>query len=302
MPNNIETAVIFQKELDKAFERTALTGWMEANTSSAKYMGGAEIKVPRMSLQGLGTYKKGTGAPEGDITLEYETLTMTQDRSRGFTLDERDVDESNYVATIGEVMGVFQKDYVVPEIDAYRLSTLYKYADSRKRTYTPAEKTVLSELQADILAVQDKIGFGKPLIIHISTAAYGVLCNNDKYTRFINLADFTKGEITQKVKAMDGIPLIVTPNALMQTEYDFLDGTTLSQEAGGFKPKSEAKAINWIVCAKSAPIAPCKQDKVRIFTPEQWQKSRAWHADYRRFHDLWVTKNKLDGIFANIGA
>lgn len=302
MPNSIATAAIYQSELDRAFEQSALTGWMEANTSNAKYSGGAEVKIPSINLQGLGDYSRGEGAPDGNITLKFETMKMTQDRGRGFNLDEMDVDESNFSATIGNVMGEFQKNYVVPEVDAYRLSKLYKLADTRKRTYTPAEKTVLSELQKDILEVQDKVGSGVPLVIHISTAAYGVLLNADKITRYINLVDFKKGEVAQKIKALDGIPLIVTPNRLMMSEYDFMDGKTSSQEDGGFKAKSDAKQINWLICARTAPISPCKQDKVRIFTPEQWQKSRSWHADYRRFYDLWVTEKKLGGIYVNIGA
>ena len=49
---------------------------------------------------------------------------MTQDRGRSFNLDAMDVNESNFIATAGNVMGEFQRTKVVPEIDAYRISKL----------------------------------------------------------------------------------------------------------------------------------------------------------------------------------
>lgn len=302
MANQINYATIFQQELDKKFAPDAVTGWMEANTRNAKYSGGAEIKIPKLTLQGLGDYSRSDGAPEGDIKLEYETVKMTQDRGRGFTIDEMDVDESNFVAEMGTVMGEFQRVHVIPEIDAYRLSKLVKLADTRQRTYTPVKASVLEALQTDILTVQDKMGFGTPLVVHISSAAWAVLNTDITLQRIINLIDFAKGDIKTKVKAIDDVPLIPTSNALMKSAYTFLNGKEAGQEAGGFTPAEGAKDVNWIVVARNVPIAPCKQDKVRTFTPETWQKSRAWHSDYRRYHDLWVTDNKLDGIFTNIGA
>ena len=116
------------------------------------------------------------------------------------------------------------------------------------------------------------------------------------------MGEWKRGEIATRVKYLDDIPLLPTPNGLMKTGFDYLDGKTGAQKAGGFKPKADAKAINWIIMARNAPIAPCKQDAVRIFDPSTWQKSRAWHGDYRKYFDLWIPENKLDGVFANIGA
>lgn len=304
MPNAIQYAAIFQQELDKKFPQTALTGWMEENTNNAKYMGGKEIKIPSVTMQGLGDYdRNGGGAPEGDITLTYQTVQMTRDRGRGFTLDEMDINETNFALEMGGVMGDYQREHVVPEVDAYRLSQLVKLAGpTRQRTYTPAAASVLQELTNDILAVRDKIGYGAELALHISTAAYAVLINSDKLSRQLNVGDFKHGEINQRVRMIDNVPLLPTPNGLMKTAFDWKDGKTPGQEAGGFTPNASAKDINWIVCARKAPLAPCKQDAVRVFNPNTWQKSRSWHADYRKYWDLWVPTNKLDGIFSNIGA
>ena len=52
------------------------------------------------------------------------------DRGTSFLLDAMDVDESNFMVSAANVTSEFQKDQVVPEIDAYRYSKLAAYAES----------------------------------------------------------------------------------------------------------------------------------------------------------------------------
>ena len=59
--------------------RAAVTGWMEANADQAKYSGGADIKIPLLTMDGLGNYNRESGYPEGSASLEFQTMRMTQD-------------------------------------------------------------------------------------------------------------------------------------------------------------------------------------------------------------------------------
>ena len=143
MPNSIEYATIFQQELDKAFVPASTTGWMQRNARLAKYTGGAEIQIPSLLMDGLADYDRGEGFAQGDVTLTYTTVTMSRDRGRGFNLDAMAVDESNFVATASNVMGEFQRTKVIPEVDAYNLSTLYaKTPVENQEAVTLAANTV----------------------------------------------------------------------------------------------------------------------------------------------------------------
>ena len=122
--NTLATAALFQKTLDEAAVREATTGWMEANAGQVIYNGGAEVKIPKMTLQGMANYDRDKGYTQGSITLEYETRKMTQDRGRKFTLDAMDTNETNFVVNAAGAMAQFQREYVIPEIDAYRISKL----------------------------------------------------------------------------------------------------------------------------------------------------------------------------------
>ena len=62
MANTITYAKVFQKELDKQVLEGSTSGWMEENASQVIYNGGNEIKMPKMSLQGLGSYDRDAAA------------------------------------------------------------------------------------------------------------------------------------------------------------------------------------------------------------------------------------------------
>lgn len=80
--NTIEAAKIFQTALDLQMIQGATSGWMEDNAGQTKYSGGAEVKIPKMSLSGLGKYNRDSGYVQGAVTYSYETRTLTQDRGR----------------------------------------------------------------------------------------------------------------------------------------------------------------------------------------------------------------------------
>ena len=139
--NTIEAAKIFQTALDQQVLEGATSGWMEENAGQVKYSGGNEVKIPKMSLTGLGNYDRDSGYTQGAVALTYETKTMTMDRGSKFLLDKMDVDESNFVASASSVMSEFQRTQVIPEVDAYRYSRIYALAkDNYGRTYTPAAR------------------------------------------------------------------------------------------------------------------------------------------------------------------
>lgn len=304
MANLIETATIFQSELDKAAVATATSGWMEPNAKLVQYDGGADVKIPVMDMDGLADYDDSTGFVDGSISLRWQTKTMTMDRGRRFVLPEKQVPESKFVVTASSVMGEFQRTKVVPEIDAYRYSTIAAGAIEKNVAvggYTPSEADILKKLYYDIAAVQDVVGDSVPLVITMSTAVAAILSMSSDLSKKLDVANFKQGDTELKVKSLDGQhPIIRVSSALLKTAYQFNNGTTENQTAGGFVPATGAKTVNWIICPRTAPIAISRTDKMRIFDPETYQPSRSWAMDYRKYHDLWILDNKWPGIRVNI--
>lgn len=303
--NTLATATNFQKALDVLAVREAVTGWMEANAGQVKYTGGAEVKIPKMSVQGLGDYDRDNGYLMGSATLEYETKKMTQDRGRKFQLDSMDVDETNFVTTASSVMGEFQRTKVIPEIDAYRLSKIATEAINAnvagmvQHGYTPgaANTSALRKVKEGIAAIRD-LGYNGPLVIHATDSF--ILELELELANKISTVNFKKGGIITKVPAVDEVPIIPTPANRLVTAIKLNDGKTSGQEKGGFEKGATAKDINFEIMPLKTPVAISKQDKMRIFDPNTNQKADAWAMDYRRFHDLWILENKVNSIYVSI--
>lgn len=288
MANNIEYAKLYQSQLDKLALQGLRTGWMEANAGQVKYNGGKEIKIPKMSLAGLANYSRSNGYADGDVTLEYETRTMTQDRGRRFNLDAMDVDESGFVATAAAVLGGFQSEKVIPEVDAYRMTMLYKIAAAcgHVTTYTPSASDILAKIKADIKNAK-KNGAVTP-VVHITFDALSLL--EIALAGQLRNTTWSQGGIDTTVPAVDGCPLIAMEDARMYKELNI-------SETDGY---TGSGIINWIVVGERAPIAVSKTDKPRIFSPDENQDADAWRVNYRKYHDIWVADNKRNQVYANV--
>lgn len=303
--NTLQYSQQFQTVLDAQMLAGATSAFMEANAGQVKYDGGDTVHIPEISMQGLAKYDRDEGFNQGSVTLKFNPYKMTQDRGRTFQLDSMDVNETNFVATAGTVMGEFQRIQVIPEIDSYRYSKIAALATAESKVttgFTPAVATILEKLEAEITDIQDVVGEDEGLIIVMSTKLRTILNNADKFNRYLNVAEFKNGSVNTTVKSFNDIPILGVPSARMKTAYVFNDGKTANQQAGGFKADTAAKDINWIIMPQRAPIAVSKTDKVRVFTPELNQKADAWKIDYRKYHDLWIPKNRFAAIRVNTGA
>jgi prophage protein len=303
--NTLQYSQQFQTVLDAQMLASATSAFMEANAGQVKYDGGDTVHIPEISMQGLAKYDRDEGFNQGSVTLKFNPYKMTQDRGRTFQLDSMDVNETNFVATAGTVMGEFQRTQVIPEIDAYRYSKIAALATAENKVttgFTPAVATILEKLEAEITEIQDVVGEDEGLIVVMSTKLRTILNNADKFNRYLNVAEFKNGSINTTVKSFNDIPILGVPSARMKTAYVFNDGKTANQQAGGFKADTGAKDINWIIMPQRAPIAVSKTDKVRVFTPDVNQKADAWKIDYRKYHDLWIPKNRFAAIRVNTGA
>lgn len=300
--NTLEYGAIFQQALDKQIVANAVTGFMEGNASLVAYQGGKTVKVPKLSMDGLGDYDRDNGFKKGSATLEFEDFVMGQDRATSFSLDAQDVNETNFVATASNLMGEFQRTKVIPEVDAFRISKIASLAIAKGGNcisggYTPVVADILTKIRADIASVQDVIGVGIPLVVMLSIATQNILENSTEITKQLQVGTMTTGAgIDLELTMLDKCPLIEVPSALMKTAFVFASGAT----EFGYTVAVGAKSINWIIMAQDTAIAVCKTDTMRIFDPLTNQDANAWKLDYRKYHDLFIMDNKYATLKVNL--
>jgi len=97
-----------------------------------------------------------------------------------------------------------------------------------------------------------------------------------------------------KLKALDGIPIVRVPSARFKSAFTF--------GSDGYATTTTSMGINWIIAVNRSLIAVSKQDKMRIFNPDTNQDADAYKLQYRRYHDLFITDNGVDGLFVSYTA
>lgn len=296
--NTLQYAALFQTLLDTQVLQGATSGWMEANAGDVIYNGGREIKIPEISLQGLGDYDRDNGHPTGSVSFAYRTYTMTQDRGRKFRLDENDINETNFGTSAATVMKEFQRTKVIPEVDAYRYSKLANLAGT-KNVNTITAANVLPELYKQLYALADAGVDLTNIVISMSYPVYALLNTSTDISKKLDVTSFERGGLQMQVKSLDGAAIVPISSDRMKTSYLFNDGTTSGQEAGGFTAASDAAAINWIICPRSVPIAISKTDRVKIITPEVNQDADAYDLHYHKYHDLIIPYNRRKQIIVS---
>lgn len=301
MPNTINYATIFNQVLDEKFAILSRTNYMEQNSNGIVWQGGHTINVPKLTLQGLGSVS-GCTIPDGDYTFAYEPFTLQWDRGRKFSIPRYAVSETNFALTVGNIMGEFMRQHIVPEVDKLRLSTVAtKAVTAGNVTYAGSSlSTPLASLLADIAKVQDKIGEDVQLYIAVAQTIKAQIMASSEITKYLSVRDFEIRSVNLKMDAINDQYLIGVPSSYMKTAFTAYDGTTSGQEAGGVVPASGAKDVNWIITASNACVAIGYPRVEKVIDPDTNQAGDCWLVAFRIYHGIIIPDNKVDGIWVNL--
>lgn len=302
--NNINYAAVFNRILDEKFYILPRTMWMENTDPSIAWTGGKEIKIPKLSMNGLGTMN-GYKAPDGDMTLGYETKELQWYRGRNFAIGRYEMDETNMALTVGNALNVFLKQHVIPEVDQLRIATLAQNALNYGQITAQAKASIttaniLGLLLADIAKVQDKIGEGEQLYIQISTTLKNLLEQSTQITRYLNVKDFQIRSATLRLEAINDQYLIGTPSSYMNSVYKLNDGVTAGQTVGGVTFTNLGPAVNWIVSARPVADAVARPQITKVIDPDMNQEGEFWKIMFSIYHGMWTMDNKAEGVIVNM--
>lgn len=306
MANNINYAAVFNRILDEKFYIMPRTLWMENTNPGIEWTGGKEIKIPYLNMDGLGDMQ-GYKAPDGDLTLGYETKELQWYRGRNFSIGRYDVDETNMALTVGNALKVFLAQHVVPEVDRLRIAKLAQSALGYGMTTVTAQATasitadnILDLLLDDIAKVQDKIGEDEQLYIQISTMMKTLLQKSSKIQRYLNVRDFSIRSATLKIEALNEQFMIGTPSSYMNSVVRVNDGRTAGQTVGGVTFTDLGPGVNWIIAARPVADAVARPQITKVIDPDMNQEGEFWKIMFSIYHGMWTMDQKSDGVLVNI--
>lgn len=287
--NTIALASKFMPILDEIYKKESLTSRLDGLTKPVDFGGVNEVKIFKTSVVGLGTYSRSTGYAAGDVTAGWETIQLTVERGRAFSIDRMDNEESLGMA-FGTLAEEFIRTQVTPEIDAFRFA---KYAGWSGVSGTAAALTtsagVLAAIDVAAAKLDDDEVPSEGRLLWISQTHYRLL--NAAVTR--SLAN--EETVQRKLKVLDDMTIIQVPSARFYKAVTLDPGSTTS--AGGYT--GTGSALNFMLMHPSARDQAVKLANLKIFSPEENQLGDSWLFQYRLYHDAWVYDNKKTGIYVH---
>jgi hypothetical protein len=256
--------------------------------------------IPDIDFVGLGDYDRYSGFPQGKITIANEPYVLQNDRGRELQLDRMDMDETGVANLAGQVLSEYVRTKVVPEMDAYNISKLATVAVTRGHKEAFNEGTAFETFNKLVIGIQSVAGFGEDLVCFVDPKAYAAFMNSPELSKSITVSDFKQGEVSTKVKSINGIALIPVAADRMKTAIEFDDGSATNE--GGFTVAEGAENVNMLVLPKSAASLVKKTEKLRIFSPDTNQDADAYLFQYRVYYDIFVKKSRLNHIYVATSA
>lgn len=296
MANSIELVTKMIPLIDEIYKLEAKSSILEVPSELVQETQEANtFKLAKMSMVGLGDYSKSTGYPAGDVTLEWETHTFDNDRGRRFSVDRMDNIES-FGLVAARMVGQYIREYVIPEVDAYRFAKIATKAGNKATAATLTADTAKGALDTAIVTLQEKEVDDNRLIIFMTPTVAQYLSDNITRTTLNG-----EGAINNVIESYNGIQIVRVPQTRFYTGVTLDTGATST--AGGYKKTDTTGAdINFIVMDRSASFNVTKSNVAKLFTPDENQSKDAWQFDYRMYHDSFVFDNKAAGIYLHAKA
>ena len=291
--NNIELVNAQTAIVDEIYQSEAVTKVLEAPSELVRYAGGKSFQIANMALTGLGDYSRVNGYPEGGVTLEWKTYEFTNDRGTRFSVDRMDNEES-FGIVASRLNGDFTRDYLVPEVDAYRFAKIANKAGKVVAANLDKDSAIDAIDEAMVTLTDNKVPLSRAILFVTPRTALAI---NKNITRSTANGE---GAINNIVNSYNNVPVIVVPQDRFYTGIELLPGT--GEEQFGYEKAADAKEINFILMDKSASVNIGKLSMLKYFSPDVNQKKDAHQWDYRLYHESFVFDNKKAGIYVHTKA
>lgn len=285
MANSIHLADKFLPMVDEIYKEQSATECLDT-TSQPDVSGADEVQILKISTTGLGNYSRETGYPQGDVTASWETLQLTEERGKEFSIDRMDDEEMLGIA-FGALTGSFVREQVIPELDAYRFA---KYA-STDGIYQKAEnltaKTVLEAIDEATRQMDEAEVPQNGRILFVSSELKPLL-NNTLIRTWSN-----EGNVSTVLTTYNDMVVKYVPKGRFYSKTKINDGSS----EWGYTKAEDAKDINFMIIYPPSVVQVKKVMLPKIFDPDQNQEKDAWKFQFRLYHDAFVLDNKKQGVY-----
>jgi hypothetical protein len=296
---------------DKVYKQDAISSVLAKDSAFVKFTGAKTVKIANLSFGGLSNYvgnnlgddrregaSTGFGYQGAQASLRWEERTLRMDRAAKYVIEKFDDEESGGLL-IGNALTEINRTKVIPEVDAYCFTELYKNAGKvTSGTYQITSHG--TQIYAPLAALNEGITWlGKhevpdeKIVIFCSYDYLNALRNTEELTKFMQQGDYAK-DVSFKMTTYEGKKIIAVPPARFKTNFIF--GTD------GYSEGTDCKDIDFIVMPIDAAVHVVKFQKTRVLEGDvatAMSNLDGYVLLARIYHDLFVLDNKKVAIYAH---
>lgn len=292
----------YQRALEQNFPWVLNYGALYATPNNGRYrwLNSKTIEIPSISTTGRVDADRDTIAfAQRNYQNAWVSLTLENQRKWSTLVHPRDIDETNMVATIGNITQVFNDEHKFPEMDAYCISKIYADWCNAKNPDTgetlAPDTTVLTT--SNILSVFDslmlKMDNGRvPANGRILYVPFEILYILKEAQGISRSMDITSGPnaIDRRVNRLDQVQIIGVPSTLMKTLYEFTTDYAVADDA---------EQINMFLVHPMAVITPVSYTFSRLDAPSAMSEGKYVYYE-ESFEDVFILANKANAIQFNV--
>ncbi|MBQ9003256.1 MAG: hypothetical protein IJ087_15515 [Eggerthellaceae bacterium] len=338
MPNSIAFAQNYTGILDEVYQRASVSGCLNSGRRLIRASQNArEIKIPMISVTGLGDYTRNVGYRDGSITMTYETKSPNYDRGLRLLADVMDVEEGGILDAFVAAGAELQRTQVAPEADAFTFSQVagFEGVATKSEDLSSADaEDILAALRIVTNEMDEKQVSTGSRYLFITPTLKGIV------------DDFSSTNPNRSNRVLERFSRIVeVPQVRFYTAIDLLsggdDGFGYRKAAGSYELTSDTevdasktyytrsgsegsyaytavasptksnlgtyyemtsaagKDINFMVVEKSAVIKFDKHIASRIFSPDELESLDSYMLKYRKVSLVSLMEAKLDGVYVS---
>lgn len=285
----------YQKELTGWFPNVLNFGALYATPNNNRYRwtSSKTIEIPSIRTSGrTNASRDSIGTAQRNYDNAWEPKTLSNERKWSTLIHPRDIDETNFAASIANITKVFNETQKFPEMDAYTVSKIFAdwvlTQDEQGVTRTP-DTTVLSV--NNILDVFDNLMLqmdnervpSNGRILYVTHEVNKMLKSANGISRSISVEDGPNA-IDRRVNRLDEVTIIPVPALLMKTAYDFTEG---------YEVEDDASQINMFLVHPLAVITPVSYDFADLSAPSAVTEGKYYY--YEESHEDVFILNKQSG-------
>lgn len=295
MANALKYAVNYGKALEQMYPYKLYFGalYNTPNNGRFRWTGAKTIEIPSIATTGrTNASRDSIGTAQRNYDNDWEQKTLTNQRKWSTLVHPKDIDQTNWVATIANITKVFNEEQKFPEMDAYTISKLYAdwVAQSMSAdTDTITSANVLAKFDAFMLAMDNARVPVAGRILYVTNEVKTLLKNASGITRNWSVQSSVNG-INREVEALDGVPVIPIPAELMKTAYDFTEG---------WAPAVGCGQINMVLVHPGAVITPVSYQFADLDEPTAITEGKYYYYE-ESFEDVFILNKKKNALQFNV--